>query len=322
MDAQAPTRAPARGSCWATLLTDAKYLPCLLVLAYSLQASHTRYPLVVMVTEALSARARDVVRRAGCVVQDVPYWALSKSATMAEARFEHTWTKLRALELYDYERVVLVDCDMLVTRNMDELHTLALPPQTLAAGLACTCNPNRVATYPADWIPAHCGFSLRPHPPTVAARVLPTHGRLNSGLVVLRPDPAQTQALVDYVDTHREQIEEYRFPDQDLLADVFAGRWVCLPWYYNALKTLRRCHADLWADSEVRNVHYILEYVKMRSRRKPWHIGPPGQDTTPDAALHALWWDRYRELAADPAKLGLTSVIWATDVAVHVHDTQ
>ena len=73
---------------------------------------------------------------------------------MAFARFTNVWTKLRAFELTEYERVVLVDSDMLVCRNMDELMDVplgALERPAIAAGFACTCNPNRIPTYPSDW---------------------------------------------------------------------------------------------------------------------------------------------------------------------------
>lgn len=52
---------------------------------------------------------------------------------------------------------------------------------------------------------------------------------------------------------------QYAFPDQDLLGDVFKGRWVALPYIYNALKTLRweGVHDTIWRDKHVKNVHYI-----------------------------------------------------------------
>lgn len=78
---------------------------------------------------------------------------------MVFKRFANVWTKLRAFELIEYDRVVLVDSDMLVRQNMDELmdwplDTSAQP--TIAAGFACTCNPNRIATYPDDWCVVLC----------------------------------------------------------------------------------------------------------------------------------------------------------------------
>lgn len=50
------------------------------------------------------------------------------------------------------QRVILIDCDMLVSQSMDELMTMPMPGKDyIAACHACTCNPLRFAHYPADW---------------------------------------------------------------------------------------------------------------------------------------------------------------------------
>lgn len=54
------------------------------------------------------------------------------------------------------------------------------------------------------------------------------------------------------------RVKDYRFPDQDFLADFFFGKWKPLPWFYNALKKLRGTHCQMWRDDEVRNVHVSL----------------------------------------------------------------
>jgi hypothetical protein len=40
---------------------------------------------------------------------------------------------------------------MLVIRNVDNLLTMALPEDHIAAAHACTCNPRKLAHYPKDW---------------------------------------------------------------------------------------------------------------------------------------------------------------------------
>jgi len=76
-----------------------------------------------------------------------------------EPRFQETWTKLASFGLNEYERVVLLDSDMLVLKNMDELMELELDGKELegkgervfAASHACTCNPARKPHYPKNW---------------------------------------------------------------------------------------------------------------------------------------------------------------------------
>lgn len=75
-------------------------------------------------------------------------------------------------------------------------------------------------------------------------------------------------------------VKTFKFPDQDLLAYFFKGKFVSLGYQYNALKTLRGCHTEMWEDKDVKNVHYILD--------KPWakRITPaaPGEE---GSAAHA-----------------------------------
>ena len=49
------------------------------------------------------------------------------------------------------QRIVLLDCDMIVMRNMDELFDIDLPDGWIAASHACACNPMKFAHYPTDW---------------------------------------------------------------------------------------------------------------------------------------------------------------------------
>lgn len=235
------------------------------MLRHSMVSNGTIYPLVVMTTDQVNEQTCDVLRAMGCVVRSVPPWTVDVSGrSMASAHFANVWTKLRAFRLVEYERVVLIDSDMLACGGMDELMNMDLPAGCIAACSACTCNPNRIQTYPANWIPENCAYTEREHG-IAASFPMPAypnpHGLLNSGTVVINPSLEQEYAIQEFIDNNLGRVAQYKFPDQDLLANVYSGRWVPLPWYYNALKTLRRCHTNLWADEQVRMVHYILECV-------------------------------------------------------------
>lgn len=49
-------------------------------------------------------------------------------------------------------------------------------------------------------------------------------------------------------------VKTFKFPDQDLLAYAFKGKFHSLGYQYNALKTLRGCHTAMWRDEDVKNV--------------------------------------------------------------------
>ncbi len=116
------------------------------------------------------------------------------------------------------------------------------------------------------------------------------YNQLNSGLVVLRPSLDTFDKLRRFLETS-PLVPHFKFPDQDLLTEVFKGRWIPLPWCYNALKTLRVIHSDLWRDEEVRCVHYILS-------DKPWRTRP-GKGDPQYELLNQWWWDAFKQLRAE-----------------------
>ncbi|WFC99389.1 hypothetical protein MYAM1_002133 [Malassezia yamatoensis] len=276
-----------------------------------------------MITQEVDAETRAIILKLGCTVKEVTYWDPGVGTeAMAFARFKNVWTKLRVMELTEYERVILMDTDMLVRRNMDELMDWPLDTRNgpvIAAGSACTCNPNRIPTYPADWVPSNCPFTRQTAPKCHDQGVIlnqdspPSHHLLNGGLVVIEPSQDQVDALTHFIQTKPQKIASYRFPDQDLLSELYHGQYIPLPWKYNALKKLPHCHPQVWCDDEVRNVHYILD--------KPWITGWPGDPTQDeDARLHQWWWDAYHALQSRPEQIGLSVSEWRTHVDVHVND--
>ncbi|KAI5897609.1 glycosyltransferase family 8 protein [Schizophyllum commune H4-8] len=279
---------------YATLLTKEAYLAGVLVLEQGLRAVGSKYPLVVMVTPALPAAARRVLTKRGIPMRDIEglYPAVARH-TLADARFEETWTKLKVFELEEYDRLVLLDADMAVVKNMDDLFDIDLPADEIAAAHACACNPRKIPHYPKDWIPANCAFTALKHP--LDKPVTPTSGPrpytlLNSGTVVLNPSRKLADAIYDFLAT-TPRISEFKFPDQDLLAAFFHGRWRPLPWYYNALRTLRTVHTNCWRDDIVRCVHYILT-------GKPWEVPRPKGESEADL-LERWWWGYYDAVAKE-----------------------
>lgn len=96
----------------------------------------------------------------------------------------------------------------------------------------------------------------------------------------MNPSNEVYQLILDQL--ANEVSSNYDFADQSLLGDVFHGRWVALPYIYNALKPLRwkGVHDQIWRDDQVKNMHYMLN-------PKPW-------DETPEKLsdeTHSWWWE-------------------------------
>jgi len=235
--------APAVNGAYVHLLTNDSYLPGLLVLHRSYVKVGDTYPFVVMVTPGVSSEVTQILQQSGMVVRPVEPIKPPAQCRLekGDARFMDTWTKLRAFELFDYERVVLRDIDMLLLQNMDDLFELDVPPDFIAATHVCACNPRGFPHYPQDWFPANCPYTCLTYPSCLshAAPITSSSPRpyslLNSGVVVLTPSPENARQISSFL--HKSPlIPTFKFPDQDFLAELFRDRWLPLPWTYNALK--------------------------------------------------------------------------------------
>lgn len=269
---------PPGGAIWATLITKAAYLPGLLTLNYSLRKSGSAYPLVALYTDSVPPSCLAAIRARDIPLRRIEYIQPSAGGSYDEdPRFLDCWSKLAVFSLTEYSRVVLLDSDMLVLQNMDELMTLELDdPRTAAAGSgtrvfaaghACVCNPFGKKHYPPTWVRENCAFTKMHASPAMAqvsggSCTLSPLGNLNSGLLVINPSLEVFAQVVAYMEAHAGRM---LFPDQDVLTELFRGRWVALPYVYNALKTMpaKETHSAIWRPDKVKNVHYILE-------PKPW----------------------------------------------------
>lgn len=274
---------------WATLITNNAYLPGLLVLNYSLKRAGSTYPFVALYADAFPA-ASDVALHSALRVRGIQTRRVTElrpsidRAYGADVRFTDTWSKLAVFECTEYERLVLLDSDMLVLRNMDELMDRDLGEEgVFAASHACVCNPLKLPHYPEDWVPVNCAFFPQHRDPDRAqvegGRPEDSFGMPNSGLVVAKPSMDVLQKIKDHL--QKDAVEKYSFPDQEVLGVLFSDRWVTLPYVYNALKPMRQkgVHNVIWRDEEVKNVHYILS-------SKPWTERPEDADEVNG------WWHR------------------------------
>lgn len=158
---------------WTTLLTNTAYLPGLLTLDYSLKRCNSAYPLIVLYTDGLPPEGHEALDRRRIPKRHVPYLLpASENDYSNDPRFYDCWTKMTPFGLTEYERVVQLDSDMLVMRNMDELMDIELDPaemegkgdRVFAASHACVCNPLKKTHYPKDWYGPFPVFTPLPFP--------------------------------------------------------------------------------------------------------------------------------------------------------------
>jgi alpha-N-acetylglucosamine transferase len=145
---------------WTTLITNTAYLTGLLTLDYSLKKHGSKYPLVALYTDTFPEEGHKALDERGIRKQHVKYLLPSvKKDFTNDPRFYDCWSKLTPFSLEEYDRVVQLDSDMLVLKNMDELMDLQLDAPSMggkgdrvfAASHACVCNPLKKPHYPKDW---------------------------------------------------------------------------------------------------------------------------------------------------------------------------
>ena len=296
------TNLPKRA--WVTLLTRSSYLPGVITLAYTLHKHATAYPLIVLITPSLPeacirALELDSKRNPLLIVHPVEPLLPSGPVTLIAARFEDTWTKLRAFELTTYDTCVFLDADITVYKNMDDIFKTPLPGNDwIAANHGCVCNLDHDPWAPENWNADNCGYTPLNHPSAldggtpVPPDKVPPHTRclLNGGLIVYKPSAELWESILNHFNTSKE-LSTFQFPDQDFMARFFLHKWMTVSWKYNALKTMKQWHPNIWRDDEVRGLHYIVD--------KPWerrvasdgiggHLGRDGE-------THTWWWDVWEE---------------------------
>lgn len=105
-----------------TLCNGDGYLPGIEALGSSIKATGTHHPMVLMVTPDVSDHARAALAHEGWTLRPIEPIANPNPATMHMLpRFGAAYTKLRAWELTEYDKLVFLDGDTIVVKNIDDL---------------------------------------------------------------------------------------------------------------------------------------------------------------------------------------------------------
>lgn len=278
---------------WAVILTRTNdYVKGIIAIKHALHnVHHSQYPLLVLYTSSVSPDVVEILKKIGCVVKQIDFIHPIGKTNYQFERFVETWTKLVVWNQIEYERLVLLDADMLPLQNMDELMQLYLPNKNwVAASHACICNPQKIKHYPTFWTPENCSYTGCGK--SACLEAVSTNNKadyFNSGLVVLTPDSGSFNAMINYLNSISD-LTIFPFPDQDFLNQVFKHKWKPIPFAYNALKTLQWAHPPMWDIGHIKNIHYILA--------KPWDIDLDqglSEMETIYKPLYVLWWNNYNQ---------------------------
>lgn len=298
------TKGVAKSCAYVTLITRASYLAGVVILAHTLRKHGSQYPLVVLYTPTLSDNALQALRleadESNIILRpcDVLLPPKNIHVTLIAERFADTWTKLRVFELAEYDVVCYLDADMAIFGNADSVFEKAaeLPDGWIGTNHSCVCNRDGDPWAPQDWKRENCAYTPVKHPAALTEPTQPTvngprtHTLLNGGMLLFRPTSDLWADMLSEFHT-TPLLSSFKFPDQDFLAHYFRGRWRALGWQYNALKTMRYWHENIWRDEEVVCLHYIVDKPWARRNDADGIAGYKGRD----GVTHQWWWDAYEQ---------------------------
>lgn len=243
------------------------------MLFHSLKLSGTKKKFVVMyraVRESNLARLRDFG------VELIPNHPLEISLLSSdnemEERDQKLMSKLRVWELVQFTKVVQMDSDMVVLKNIDELFRM---PEISASPMSD--DDEKILFF------EHAGTKLSDFvklDPNDKGVLLPGWSGLNSGVVVLEPSLATFSEMMRELSAYPRRV---CCPSQEFLYNFFEKRhrYFRLPMIYNARR--------LGNLGDARSRHLLTKHAKVYHyvhQVKPW--ATPPENRTMDFV--DAWW--------------------------------
>lgn len=237
---------------FATLLSSDNYLPGVLVLHHSLTLTKTQIPFLVLVTSEVSESSRQRLHAAGCGIKKVEASFPIPAEVLADIpvdRWRKCFDKLRFFGMTEFKKIVYLDADMLVTRNVDHLFEFPhLSAVTAYGGLR--------------------GFEQWSFP--------------NAGLWVIEPQAGLDEEIWSV--WPKVQAATGNVNDQTLVYEFYRAKWEgpkdwCLPNTYNCFvylidRFVREKGLNLNFDQPDEKTIAVLHFV---TRFRPWLMGRRAQ---------------------------------------------
>ncbi len=266
------------------LMLNDNYLPGALTLAYGLRRQKPSASLVCLVTEGVSAQGRFALDQLFDEIIDVEPLYVPHSRRQERQDRPYFFTRINALRLggdgdlgYGFEKIAVIDADVLPMRHYDRLFALDTPAGIInehkshfvqmddRGGYAVPTS----AQQRGEWIWHEIYGQVCPHgrpiPEEITDRVRDDHTNMgiNGSLFVLEPSMREFKRILD--DVERPEIKRYvgdlfDWPDMQYLTMRWSGRWVSIDARFSGLNG----YPDL-------SVLYGTHFAGF----KPWYFNRP-----------------------------------------------
>jgi alpha-N-acetylglucosamine transferase len=221
---------------YITVLSTNEYLDGVLALNQSLKDVGSKYPLVVAITNNIHPFAREILSSIKVEMIELEEFSFSekckkKMRSHGAPHWAHTAAKLQVFGLTQFEKIIYLDSDMLVLKNID--HLFDCPHMTAAIDSPMISEENKEK-----------------------------HSHLNSGLMVIEP-AAEIESQLKQLST------EHLLPDQDLIRLLYPD-WIThkelqLPVIYNFFAAYWKQYYQSFVP--IKDI-YVLHFI---GKEKPFH---------------------------------------------------
>lgn len=252
------------------------YLTGALVLGYSLMKTNTELDRVILTTPDVSEEYKSYLKPLYTHIIDINYTNVSNEIFADNnTRFRDVFTKLECLGLIQYEKIILLDLDMIVAKNIDHLFKLAPP---------AACLKKFYVPY---------------------GKIIPTNmichgkklvGSINAGLMLLKPSIEEWDDIKNDI-SKDTQINKYKYPEQDYLSLRYCGKWTSITFNYNfqfgLTNRVKKCHYKI---DDIYVIHYSSSYKPWNDLIKHDYTKDEIQFKKQHQKYYNLWNDAYQNI--------------------------
>jgi len=245
------------------------YMSGAIVLGYTLMRTKTTYDRIILVTPDVSAEYIGYLRNVYTHVIKISYVDVNPTIFLkSDTRFRDVFTKLACLELIAYEKIILLDLDMIVCKNIDHLFKLDPPA-------ACIKHHNLPYGQKID--------------PKMICDGTKLVGSINAGLMLLKPDLAEWNEIKTDI-KNNTYLQKYKYPEQDYLSLRYCDKWTSITFNYNFQFGLTHRVKQLgYKISDIYVIHYSSSY-------KPWNDLIPDRITDLDELKFKRQHQKYYQM--------------------------
>ena len=235
---------------YVTLLTNDDYVYGVALLVESMKRVETKYPLHVLITDGVSLATQEILKQLGVSFQLVETISIPdklhernmKIAPGTATVWHDCWTKFHIFNLIQFDKIIFLDADLLILKNLDHLFD----------------KPHMTAALDGEYFGLWEGW---PH--------------FNSGCMVIEP----SQELFEDIQTFGKNLTNEQLANDPFLYNYVVADQELLNLYYKDWPQQKELHLNQYynvfapytQDEQIDDLEqncYFIHYVG----RKPWRF--------------------------------------------------